>query len=131
MDIDLTTGEINEGTKLIETIERIECITEKPIKHVTAERGYAHSVNYGELDKWGIDAVIPPQRYSNVGKGNLSIRRFKYVGLHQRLVCPWGNALTRSSRGKNGWLYKSKRADCRCCYLCQQCLLPLPRPERF
>jgi transposase len=122
IDVDLTTGEINEGTKLIETIERIELITEKPIKHVTADKGYAHSVNYKALEQRGTDAIIPPQRDSNHGKGNLSIRQFKYNGLHQRLVCPGGNALTRSSRGKNGWLYKSKRTDCRCCPLCRQCL---------
>jgi transposase len=124
IDVDLTTGEVNEGTKLIETIARIECITEKPIKHVTADKGYAHSVNYGELDKRGIDAVIPPQRESHVGKGNLSIRRFKYDGLHQRLVCPGGKVLTQSSRGKKGWFYKSKRSDCRCCHLCRHCLPP-------
>jgi len=124
VDVDLTTGEINEGTQLIETIERIECITEKPIKHVTADKGYAHSANYRELDKRGIDAIIPPQRDSNIGKGNLSIRRFKYDGLHQRLVCPGGSALTRSSRVRNGWLYKSKRTDCRSCTLCRQCLPP-------
>jgi len=124
IDVELTTGEINEGTKLIETIERVECMTGKPIKHVTADKGYSHSVNYRELDKRGIDAVIPPQRDSNYGKGNLSIRRFKYDGLHQRLVCPGGRVLTRSSRGKNGWLYKSKRTDCRSCHLCQHCLPP-------
>ena len=122
IDIDLTTGEINEGTKLIEVIERIETLTDKTIKHITADKGYAHSVNYKALEQRGTDAIIPPQGDSNHGKGNLSIRRFKYDGLHQRLVCPGGNALTRSSRAKNGWLYKSRRADCRCCALCQQCL---------
>lgn len=102
IDVDLTTGEINEGTKRGEVIERIELTPEKPIKHVTADKGYAHSVPYRELDKRGRDAVIPPQRDSNGGKGNLSIRRFTYDGLHQRLVCPGGKVLTRASRGKNG-----------------------------
>jgi len=92
------------------------------LKDPTADKGYAHSVNYKALEQRGTDAIIPPQRDSNHGKGNLSIRRFKYDGLHQRLVCPGGNALTRSSRAKNGWLYKSGRANCRCCALCRQCL---------
>jgi transposase len=122
IDIDLTTGEINEGTKLVEVIERIEIVTAKTIKHVTADKGYAHSINYKALEQRGTDAIIPPQRDSNHGKGSLAIRRFKYDGLHQRLVCPGGNALTRSSHVKNGWLYKSKRTYCRCCPLCQQCL---------
>jgi transposase len=122
IDVDLTTGEINEGTKLIETIDRIEGLTQKPIKCVTADKGYSHSINYHELDKRNIDAVIPPQRDSKYGKGNLSIRRFKYDGLHQRVVCPGGKVLTRASRGKKGWLYKSKRIDCRCCNLRHHCL---------
>jgi hypothetical protein len=43
IDVDLTTGEImNEGTKLVEVIKRIEIITDKTIKHVTADKGYAH-----------------------------------------------------------------------------------------
>jgi hypothetical protein len=71
--------------------------------------------------------VIPPQRESKYGKGNLSIRRFKYDGLHQRVVCPGGKVLTRASRGKKGWFYKSKRIDCRCCTLCQHCLPPTAR----
>jgi transposase len=127
VDVDLTTGEINEGTKLIETIDRIEKLTQKPIKCVTADKGYSHSINYHELDQRNIDAVIPPQRDSKYGKGNLSIRRFKYDGLHQRVVCPGGKILTRAGRVKKGWLYKSKRIDCRCCNLCQHCLPPTAR----
>jgi transposase len=96
VDVDLTTGEINEGTKLIETIDRIEELRQKPIKCVTADKGYSHSINYHELDQRNIDAVIPPQRDSKYGKGNLSIRRFKYDGLHQRVVCPGGKILTGS-----------------------------------
>ena len=124
IDVDLTTGEVNEGTRLLTILDRIESVTTKSIQHVTADRGYAHSANYHELDKRGIDAVIPPQREPNVGKGGLSIRRFKYDGLHQRLVCPGGKVLTRVSRGKNGWIYRSKGADCRSCHLCRQCLSP-------
>ena len=124
IDVDLTTGEINEGTKLTETIERVECVTGKPVMHVTADRGYAHSINYRELDTRGIDAVIPVQRDSNYGKGDMSVRRFKYDGLHRRVTCPGGKVLTRSSRRKNGWAYKSKRSDCRNCPHCRRCLPP-------
>jgi transposase len=122
LDVAVTTGEVNEGTKLIETVERVEHITGKQITHVTADTGYAHSANYQALEQRGADAIIPPQRESNFRKGNLSIRRFKYDGLHQRLVCPGGNVLTRSSRAKNGWFYKSKISDCRCCPLYHCCV---------
>jgi transposase len=122
VDINLTTGEINEGTKLIEVIERIETITARPVKCVTADKGYAHSANYHALEQRGTEAIIPPQREPDYGKGKVSIRRFKYDGLHQRLTCPGGKVLQRTNRGKNGWFYKSKRAVCLCCSLCRQCL---------
>ena len=63
-------------------------MTGKPVMHVTADRGYAHSINYRELDTRGIDAVIPVQRDSRYGKGDMSVRRFKYDGLHRRVTCP-------------------------------------------
>lgn len=124
IDVDLTTGEINEGTKLIETIERVATMTGKPIKRVTADKGYAHAVNYGKLECRGIDAVIPPERESHHGKGEVSIRRFKYDGLHRRVVCPGGKELTRTSRRKKGWIYASKRSDCQRCHLCRRCVPP-------
>ncbi len=124
IDVDLTTGEINEGTKLIETIERVEGMTGNPIKRITADKGYAHAVNYGELEQRGIVEVIPPQRYSHYGKGEVSIKRFKYDGLHRRVVCPGGKELTRTSRRKKGWIYVSKRSDCQRCHLCRRCVPP-------
>ena len=124
IDVNLTTGEINEGTKLIETIERVATMTESTIKRVTADKGYAHGVNYGELERKGIDGVIPPQRDSHYGKGEVSIKRFKYDGLHRRVVCPVGNELTRTSRGKNGWIYVSKRRDCQRCRFRGRCVPP-------
>ena len=81
IDVDLTTGEINEGTKLIETIERVATITGSTIKRVTADKGYAHGVNYGELARKGIDAVIPPEHESHHGRGEVSFRRFKSEAL--------------------------------------------------
>jgi hypothetical protein len=78
IDLDLTTGEINEGTKLVEVSERIEIITDRKIKHETADNGYVHSVNYKALEKRGTDTIIPTQRDSNHEKGNLSIRSFMH-----------------------------------------------------
>ena len=120
----MTTGEIDEGTKLIETIKRIQIMTGEPIKRVTVDKGYAHGISYGELAGKGIDVVIPPEHESHQGKGEASIRRFKYDGLHRRLVCSGGKKLTRTSRGKKGWIYASKRRDCQRCHLCRRCVPP-------
>ena len=42
VDIELTTGEVNEGTRLIEGVNRLEAITGKKIERVTADASYAH-----------------------------------------------------------------------------------------
>jgi IS5 family transposase len=87
VDVDLTTGEDNEGQRLLETVDRIEKATGRELKQVTADAGYAHARNYEELERRGIDAIIPPQRERSKDK-RIPIRRFKYDGKHEVVKCP-------------------------------------------
>ena len=121
VDVELTTGEENEGTKLIETVERIERSTGRKIKQITADGSYAHARNYHEMERRGIEALIPPQRERSKEK-KIPIRRFKYDARHQRVKCPGGKILKRSNRAKNGWIYSDRGADCQSCPLQKRCL---------
>jgi len=121
VDVDLTTGEDNEGQRLIETVERIEKATGKELKQVTADASYAHARNYEELERRGIDAIIPPQRERSKDK-RIPIRRFKYDGKHEVVKCPRGKILERSSRTEKGWFYRAKSVDCQCCPLLKRCV---------
>jgi hypothetical protein len=121
VDVEVTTGEENEGKRLIETIDRIEETTGKELKKITADTSYAHGRNYQELEGRGIDGIIPPERQRSKEK-RIPIRRFKYDGKHQRVRCPGGKVLERSSRTKNGWFYRAQRRDCQECPLRRRCI---------
>jgi hypothetical protein len=121
VDIELTTGEANEGQRLLETVERIEQTTGKKLGRVTADKSYAHARNYEGLEKRGIDGIIPPER-ERVKEKRIPIRRFKYDGKHQRVRCPGGKNLERANRTKNGWFYRARKSDCSTCPLQKRCI---------
>ena len=97
VDVAVTTGEDNEGQRLIETVERIEEATGKKLQQVTGDAGYAHARNYQELEDRGIEAIIPPQRERSK-ESKIPIRRFKYDGKHQLVKCPGGKILRRKTQ---------------------------------
>jgi len=121
VDVEVTTGEASEGAQLPEQIERIETNTGTPPATVTADGGYAHSANYTHCEEREVAAVIPPQRERRRPK-RIPARRFKYDARHQRVRCPGGRVLRRSSRAKNGWAYRAKASDCRRCPLRERCI---------
>ncbi|NIP50985.1 transposase [candidate division KSB1 bacterium] len=121
VDVDITTGEVSEGGQLPDQIERIENNTGKQIQTLTADSGYAHPSNYAHLEKREIEGVIPPQNETKHPK-RIPIRRFKYDAKHKIVRCPAGKTLHRSSKQKNGWLYRAKRCDCKSCPLQERCI---------
>jgi len=121
VDVDVTTGEQNEGSQLAEQLERIESNIGKTITTVTADAGYAHGMNYELLENRNIDAVIPPQA-ENSKPRRIPIRRFKYDPKNQIVKCPGGKILTRCTQEARGWVYRAKSKDCRNCRLRQRCV---------
>jgi transposase len=126
VNIEVTTGEVNEGHQLIEQVERIESLTGKSVETVTADCGYAHPANYASLEAREIDAVIPPQsvgiRKNTVQR--LPLRRFKYDAHKDRVTCPAGKHLHRSSRNMtgHGYWYRARSIDCKICPLRDRCI---------
>jgi transposase len=121
VDVDVTTGEQNEGRQLAEQLERIETNIGKTITTVTADAGYAHGMNYELLENRNIDAVIPPQA-ENSKPRRIPLRRFKYDPKNKVVKCPGGKILTRSTQDARGWIYRAKSKDCRNCLLRQRCI---------
>lgn len=58
VDVEVTTGEVNEGQVIVERIDAAAVTTEAHIKKVTADAGYAYGKVYGDLERRGIDPVI-------------------------------------------------------------------------
>jgi transposase len=123
VDVAVTTGECNEGQQLPEQIDRIEANTGRKALTVTADGGYAHSVNYGDLEDRRIDAVIPPQR-QNARPTRIPARRFKYDARHKEVRCPAGKILRPSRPSDHGTVYRARASDCRGCPLRVRCLPP-------
>jgi IS5 family transposase len=121
VDIAVTTGEASEGQRLVQTIESIQETTGLQYRQVTADAGYAHGRNYGELEKRGIEAIIPPQRERSK-ESKIPIRRFKYDGKHRLVKCPAGKLLRPRTQRTNGWIYTLATRDCRGCALRARCL---------
>lgn len=123
VDVAVTTGEDNEGTQLLDQVNRIEGNTGKELKTVTADAGYAHSRNYAGLEKRKIEAVIPPQHEPRVAR-KLPARRFKYDARHQVVRCPSGKRLYPGKENGNGRVYRARKNDCRGCPLIGRCMPP-------
>ena len=123
VDVEVTTGEASEGEQLPEQIERVETNTGTKPATVTADSGYAHSANYAHCEEREVDAVIPPQSERRQPK-RIPVRRFKYDARHERVRCPGGHTLTRSTRAGNGWVYRARACDCKRCPMRERCFSP-------
>lgn len=121
VDVELTTGEMNEGKELLATVERVETTTEHRIAAVTADKAYAHAANYAALEKRCTVAVIPPVRQPKQKK-RMPLSRFKYDAVHNRVKCPAGKLLRPVRRTKRGWDFRSSRDDCRRCRFREGCI---------
>ena len=59
LDVETTTGEVNEGQVVLARIDAAAATTGQTITTATADAGYAYGKVYGGLERRGIDALIP------------------------------------------------------------------------
>ena len=121
LDVKTTTGEVSEGKELLKQISRIEEVTGKKVRTVTADMAYSHTENYSQLEQRDTEAVIPVQT-SHANPKSIPIRRFKYDSRNEIVRCPRGKILRRSSRTDKGWVYRATRKDCVNCPLRTRCI---------
>lgn len=80
----------------------------------TADSGYAYAKVYGQLERRGTEAVIPPK--AEPIRSPVPMRRFRYDARHDILRCPRGKRL------KAGRFFTSRARDCKRCDLRGFCL---------
>jgi len=114
VDVAVTTGEASESQQLPQQLARVAQQLGQLPRVVTGDRGYASSANYAALEELGVAALIPP-RPERVPRRGLPLRRFAYDAHHDRVRCPAGKHLLRMARGRDGWFYRARPADCRRC----------------
>lgn len=59
LDVEVTTGELNEGQHIVEQVDRTAERTGTAVTTVTADAGYAYGKVYGAMEERNIHAVIP------------------------------------------------------------------------
>lgn len=120
VDVEVTTGEVNEGGELVPAIDRIETITGSHVAVATADAGYAYAKVYGDLERRKTAAVIPPK--AEPIRSAVPMRRFRYDARHDVLKCPRGRVLKAGRREKHGRFFTSRAKDCRRCDMARLCL---------
>jgi transposase len=120
VDVDVTTGQTNEGKQLPQQIQRIEANTGQKPQVVTADKGYAHGTNYEHLEQEQMEAIIPPQT-SKTKSDCIPSCRFKYDAMHRIVICPAKQKLTYRGKTVQGDLYRADAKTCRRCPLRQRC----------
>jgi len=125
LDVEVTTGETSEGTRLPEQLERVADALGHDPAVITADTAYAHGTNYAACEARGIDAVIPPRREARRRYERLPARRFRYDPRRDCLTCPAGHLLSyASTTERGGRVYRAPVAACRGCPLRARCLPP-------
>jgi len=120
LDVDVTTGEINEGDIIGGQVEEVREVSGGEIKTVTADAGYAYGKVYGALERGGIDPLIPAK--AEPVKSRVPLRRLRYDAKHDVVKCPSGKILRPGRPIKHGRFFYSKARDCARCPLAGNCL---------
>ena len=123
IEVDVTTGETNEGDHILPRLDAASETTGVAIKVATADAGYAYGKVFGGLEERRIDAVIPTK--AEPIRSKIPLRRFRYDAHHDIVKCLRGKVL-RPNRTKiaYGRFFASKARDCKGCDLAAICLSP-------
>jgi hypothetical protein len=120
LDVEVTTGETNEGQVIMERLDATVATTGVAIKTATADAGYAYAKVFGGLERRGIEAVIPTK--AEPIRSAVPLRRFRYDAKHDILRCPRGKVLRPGKQIKHGRFFYSRKTDCKGCDLATFCL---------
>ncbi len=120
VDVEVTTGEVSEGSQLPEQVERIESNTGRKIETLSTDAGYGNGKNYEYLEQRNIDAIIPPRKMGKNGKC-IPLSKFKYDEKNKIVKCPNNKILTPRTKSKLGVTYRAKAKDCNNCRLRSRC----------
>lgn len=122
LDVEVTTGEANEGGEIERQADAVAATTGIAIKTITADQGYAYGKVYGALERRKIDPVIPAKKEPI--RSRVPLRRFRYDARHDILRCPKGRILRPARPIEHGRFFYSKAKDCRGCPMRGDCLSP-------
>ncbi|WP_431324649.1 transposase [Rhizobium sp. YTU87027] len=119
LDVEVTTGEINEGQVILGRLDTVAALTGSEIKIATADAGYAYAKVFAGMEKRAIEAIIPAK--AEPIRSPVPMHRFRYDAKHDT-KCPRGKMLKAGRAVKHGRFFTSRAADCRHCDMSRLCL---------
>jgi hypothetical protein len=121
LDVEVTTGEINESQAILERLDATAATTGAPIGAVTADAGYAYAKVFAGLEAREITGIIPMK--AEPIRSKVPLRRFRYDAKHNQVKCPRGKILRpNKARIDHGRFFASKVRYCKGCDLASICL---------
>ncbi len=120
LDLEVTTGEINEGQAILARLDAVVAATGTPIATVTADAGYAYGKVFGGLEERKIAAVIPTK--AEPIRSPVPLRRFRYDARHDVVKCPRGKVLRPGKPTNHGRFFHARQRHCVRCDLASLCL---------
>ena len=124
---DMTPGDVNEGSLLMELAEQHTAVTGIPVETAVADSKYGTKENYLACYEAGIVAHIPEfkegsdKRYKK--RGLFMADEFKYDSARDVYVCPAGRDLKPRTIHKNRQQteYMAAKNECAACPLREKC----------
>jgi hypothetical protein len=92
VDVEVATGEENEGMAVAGRLDAIANTTGRPIAIATMDAGYAYAKVFKALEDRDIEAIVPAKAEPRPGKV-IPTRRFKLDLRHNIARCPRGKIL--------------------------------------
>lgn len=120
LELEVTTGEVNEGEQMLARLDTAAMMTGAPIATVTADAGSAYGKICGGLENRNIVAVIPTK--AEPIRSPVPLRRFRYDAKHDIAKCPRGKRLRPGKPGKHGRFFHFRARDCSRCDLKTLCI---------
>jgi transposase len=128
LDVEVTTGEQNEGMAVEARLDAIPITTGAAIRTATMDAGYAYAKVFRALEDRSIEAIVPAKAEQRP-KATIPQRRFKFDARHNIVRCPRGKILRPTGHLQRGSFqhYRADVRDCSGCPLRTQCVSPSRR----
>lgn len=121
LDVEVTTGEINEGDCLLPGLDAAADMVGTSIKIATADADYSYAKVFAGLEEREIEGIVPVK--ATPIRSKVPLPRFRYDEKHDHVKCPRGRIL-RPNRAKitHGRFFVSKACACKGCDLRPDCI---------
>ena len=126
LDVAVTTGAVHDAKTVESQLADIVAATGNTIRTATMDASYAITRVFADLERRGIEPIIPAKAERPAKKGTIPVRRFKLDAKNRLVRCPAGKVLRPHGQPDSDGFqhYRARIPDCRSCRLRALCFSP-------